>query len=91
MIKGTTKSGFGFRIREGMDDDYELLKLIRKSNDDASYLVDIVEKLLGEEQAKELEEFCKVDGQVRLSKIEEVIEEIFEQAAELKNSETSPA
>lgn len=91
MIKGITKNGFEFTIQEGADDDWEMLKLIRKTNDDASYAVDVAERLLGEEQLARLEDHCRKGGIVRLTMMEQTIEEIFDEAKELKNSEPSPA
>ncbi len=91
MIKGKIENGFEFTIAEGVSDDWELLKVIRKCNDDASYVVDVAEKLLGAKQLKKLEEFIKKrDGKVTVTAINAILEEVLEAAAELKNSTPSP-
>ncbi len=91
MIEGKTKNGFEFVITENASDDWELLKAIRKCNDDASYVVDVAERLLGAEQLESLEEFIRAnDGKVTVTAINAALEEILESAAELKNSTPSP-
>lgn len=91
LITGTTESGFEFAIDRDASDDWETLKLIRKANDDASYLIDVAERLLGAEQLRKLEEYCRKDGKVRLSLLDKELSEILEKAGETKNSYPSPA
>lgn len=90
-IRGITKSGFDFEIDTDAADDWETLKIIRKTNDDASYIVDLAERLLNPEQLIRLEEHCRVNGKVSISSINEEITEMLNQADQLKNSQPSPA
>lgn len=91
IIRGTTQSGFEFAIDRNAADDWETLKIIRKTNDDASYIVDLAERLLGPEQVSRLEEHCRVDGKVSIASINNEITEMLDQAEQLKNSQPSPA
>lgn len=91
MIEGKTKNGFEFVISEDASNDWELLKAIRKCNDDASYVVDVAEGILGAEQLEKLEEYIREkDGKVTVTAMNTILEEILESAAELKNSTPSP-
>lgn len=86
-IRGVTKSGFEYVLEEGIDDDWELLKAIRRCNDDISYVVDVAEKLLGTDQLGRLESWIrKKEGRISFTAMNAVIEEIFDSAGELKNS-----
>lgn len=83
MITGKTESGFEFKLAEGIEDDWEFLKLIRKVNDDASFVIDVAQKLLGDEQLEKLEEHCKDEnGKVAVSKINDEITSMLEKAGE---------
>lgn len=86
MLKGTTKSGFRYEINENIGDDYELLKLITKVEQDGTLIFDLTEKLLGVKQAANLEKFLKKrDGYVSTKKVIEEVIEIFNSQAMLKN------
>ncbi|MQW23886.1 MULTISPECIES: hypothetical protein [unclassified Lactococcus] len=87
MIKGTTKNGFHYEIKENVGDDYELLKLLRKLEDNGLLIFDVVEKMLGAKQAENLEKFLlKRDGYVSTEKISKEVMEIFTGNPLLKNS-----
>lgn len=86
MIEGTTKNGFNFRIEEDIADDWEILEAIRKSNEDAAYVIDVAEKVLGNEQLEDLKEHCRENGKVRITRMSEALAEIFDSANTLKNS-----
>lgn len=90
-IRGTTQSGFNFEIDRNVADDWETLKIIRKTNDDASYIVDLAERLLSPDQMRRLEEHCRVGGKVSITSINNEITEILNQAEQLKNLQPSPA
>lgn len=86
MLKGTTKSGFRYEINENIGDDYELLKLITKVEQDGTLIFDLTDKLLGVKQAANLEKFLKKrDGYVSTQKIIKEVTEIFNSQAMLKN------
>ncbi|MDG6113747.1 hypothetical protein [Lactococcus formosensis] len=86
MLKGTTKSGFRYEINENIGDDYELLKLITKVEQDGTLIFDLTEKLLGVKQAANLEKFLKKrDSYVSTKKVIEEVIEIFNSQAMLKN------
>ncbi len=78
MIKGITKGGFRYEVNENIGDDYELLKLLRKMEDNGLLIFDMVEKILGQKQAENLEKFLlKRDGYVSTEKISKEVMEIF--------------
>lgn len=67
-IKGTTKTGFKFELREELLDDYELVVLFGKANDDIRHIDELAEHLLGSEQKKALIEHLRGEnGTVKLS------------------------
>lgn len=81
--EGTTKSGFGFVITDEALDDMELIeKIAELDKNDLTVLPDVLEGLLGKEQKKELYEHCRMDGRVRVSRVIEELEEIFENSDE---------
>ncbi|PCR98912.1 hypothetical protein [Lactococcus fujiensis] len=87
MIKGITKGGFRYEVNENIGDDYELLKLLRKMEDNGLLIFDMVEKILGQKQAENLEKFLlKRDGYVSTEKISKEVMEIFTGNPLLKNS-----
>lgn len=91
QIRGKTKDGFEYTLNKGIEDDWELLKAIRKCNDDISYVVDVAEMVFGTEQLRRLEMWIRArDGRVTYTAVNNVIEEIFVSAGSLKNSQPSP-
>lgn len=87
------KDGFEVEIDETHLNDWKLLKLIRGiDKGDASLTVDVMEILLGGEEGLErLEEHLAVDGITTIDSMALALNEIIEAAAELKNSQPSPA
>lgn len=70
MIKGKTKSGFAFEMSEDLLDDFELIELFAKVNDNIMYVGQLAEKLLGTEQKKALMEHLRgEDGRVKTSDV----------------------
>lgn len=87
MIKGTTKSGFRYEVNENIGKDFEILKIIRKTDGDASYIYDLALAILGEKQLTALEKILKKrDGYVDSEKLTKEIMEIFTGNPLLKNS-----
>lgn len=55
MITGKTDTGFAFEVDDNVLDDYELLEaLVMVDRGDFRYIVDAVNRLLGEEGKKKL-------------------------------------
>lgn len=68
MIKGTTRTGFKFELKEELLDDYELVVLFGKSNNDVRYLDELAEHMLGPDQKAALVEHLRGEnGFVKLS------------------------
>ena len=87
MIKGTTKSGFRYEVKETIGKDFKILKLIRKTDEDPTRILDLAVAILGEKQLSNLENYLeKRDGYVDTLKITKEIMEIFTGNPLLKNS-----
>lgn len=77
MIKGTTKSGFNFELKEELMDDYELVVLFGKVNKDIRALDELAEHLLGAEQKEAfIEHHRGENGFVKLSDMMSAIADI---------------
>lgn len=86
MLKGITKSGFRYEIDEGFLDDYELLELIAKSEENPTLMVKIVEKILGEKQKDNLINYLKKkSGKATVTEMNLTLTEIFENHKKTKN------
>ena len=81
MLKGTTPSGFKFKIDEDIRDDMELLEAITQiDSGDVTEMPNLLRILLGEEQKSKLYEHCRNDkGRVSATKVSEEIKAIFEE------------
>lgn len=91
-MKVTLKDGFEVNVEEKHLNDWKLLKLIRGiDKGDPSLSVDVMEKLLGEEQLEALEAHLEEDGIVSIDAMGTALQEIIEGATQLKNSQSSPA
>lgn len=90
MISGKTSTGFAWTIEDdNFADDYELLEILRELNKDKSAVVEAVEYVLGEPQARALKEHLRERDdrhKVRATEVEREFKEIFEGVAALKNS-----
>ena len=87
MIKGTTKSGFRYEVKETIGKDFKILKLIRMTDKDPTRIFDLAVAILGEKQLSNLENYMeKRDGYVDTLKITKEIMEIFTGNPLLKNS-----
>lgn len=87
MIKGTTKSGFKFKLTEARLNNYELLEYIGELEENPLVLSKVVNLLLGKEQTAKLKNHLRTkDGIVPSEKMSEEITEIFQSQSETKNS-----
>lgn len=85
-MKGKTNSGFEFDVSKDALDDYELLEdLADVSDGKEGKIVNVIRKMLGEEQKARLKEHLRDErGKVAASKMIQEIKEIFE-ALKAKN------
>lgn len=88
MIKGKTKSGFAYTLRDGFADDMELLELLVDVDDGKSgALPKVLTKLLGDEQKRKLYDHCRTDdGRVPMSAVADEVAQIFAQQNATKKS-----
>lgn len=91
-MKGATKSGFAFNVDEDKLDDYRLVKDLRSiSKGNSGLVVDVIERLLGEDQEEKLMEHVESlnNGKCSATGMVGELQEIFE-ALKVKNSSSSP-
>lgn len=87
MIKGTTKSGFKYKINKARLDNYELLEAIGEIEGNPLMLSKVVNLLLGKEQTAQLKDHLRTeDGMVSTEKMSEELTEIFQNQKKTKNS-----
>lgn len=86
MIKGTTSKGFRFNISKKTLDDWELLELVAEmEKGNVLSIIQFAKKLLGTNQYNQLKKYCKKDGIVSTSLMQETLIEIFSNTNETKN------
>lgn len=86
MIKGKTKSGFSYHIKETALDNMELIEIIAEVDDEPLLVPKLVKMLLGEEQKKKLYDHIRLDdGTVPSMALAEEIAEIFNGSKKTKN------
>ncbi|WP_348920124.1 hypothetical protein [Enterococcus rotai] len=86
-IKGKTKTGFAFKIKQERLNNYELLEVIGELDDNPLVLSKVVNLLLGKEQTQKLKDHLRTDdGIVPADKLSEEITEIFQSQSQTKNS-----
>ena len=74
MLRGQTKTGFSFTLREEALDDMELLEVMIAVDDDASLLPKLLRMLLGEKQKRRLYEHVrKIHGRVSIKALSEEV------------------
>lgn len=80
-MKGKTKSGFAYTLRDGFADDMELLELLVDIDDgNAAVLPKVLSRLLGDEQKRKLYDHCRTeDGRVPMTVVAEEVAQIFAQ------------
>lgn len=71
-----TKSGFKYKLAKDFSDDFELLELIRRQQDEPLLFIDIAKRLIGDTYYDKLKKHCTVDGRVSTAKMKEEITEI---------------
>lgn len=88
MIKGKTKTGFEYEIKDEVLDDMELVEALARTGTDPSAIIEAMERILGAEQKKKLYEHARQkDGHVSIAACEAELEEILSEAGEnAKNS-----
>ena len=80
MLRGKTESGFEFELDDNVLDDWKLVKYLRNvDKGDSQYIVDVAERLLGEEQCEKLENFIeekygKATGTLMTKEIANILE-----------------
>ena len=79
MIKGMTTTGFKFEISDEATNDYEILELLGELDDGHTEKIPkIINKLLGEEQKKELLDHIRnPNGRVPMDKMIDELKEIL--------------
>lgn len=85
MIKGTTNSGFRFKIDE-KNLDWEFLELMSGIDKNPFKMIDVAKKMLGEKQYNTLKKFCRNEnGNIPIERMEKELTEMFELSQKLKN------
>lgn len=83
MIKGKTKTGFAYEIKDEVMDDMELVEALAKTATDPSAIIDVMERILGADQKRALYEHARQkDGHVSIAACEVELEEILANAGE---------
>lgn len=88
MIKGTTKSGFSFQLKEENLDDYELFEVLAALDAGAvEKMPTAIRMLLGEKQKDRLVAHVKKknNGRASVQNMVHEVNEIFDLAKALKN------
>lgn len=88
MITGKTESGFEFCIEEEFRDDYEILELlVDVDKGEVGSIIQVINKLLGEEQKNALKEHIRNEkGRVPVMKMMEEVKSILGSCNNGKNS-----
>ncbi len=86
-MQKATSTGFEYKLDDEVLDDWELLKLLKKiDKGEGDLIIDLVPRLLGDEQAQQLENhLIKLEGKVKISSMSREIGEIMNGSKELKN------
>jgi len=83
MIKGVTKTGFGFELDESVFDDLEILERINEADNNLALLPGLLKDFLGKDQYNALKEFIRGEnGRVKTTAMAEAFAEIMEAAGE---------
>lgn len=87
MISGKTSSGFYFTVDKDATNDMELLEdLVRLDSGDVAVLPEVLEKLVGATQKKDLYNHVRNEsGRVPMEPLMTEIKEIFEACKQIKN------
>lgn len=83
----TLKDGFEVSINENSLNDWGFLSMLRKiDKGETGLIVDIAEKLFGEDEVEKLAKHLEVDGVTPADAMVSAIAEAIEKISELKNS-----
>lgn len=83
----TLKDGFEVSINENSLNDWGFLSMLRKiDKGETGLIVDIAEKLFGENEVEKLAKHLEVDGVTPADAMVSAIAEAIEKISELKNS-----
>lgn len=87
MVKGKTATGFEFELEDDILDDYELLETLCKIDEgDTQLTINMVNRLLGNEQKERLKDHVRAEnGRVSAKKLLKEVMEIFNATKEGKN------
>lgn len=86
IVKTRTNDGFECTINLDTIENYRFLRLLQKTKKDATFFVDAVEMLLGEDQEERLLDYLDENGRgVSIETMGEVLNEIMTNHDELKN------
>lgn len=79
LVTGTTSTGFEFEVSSNLLDDMEFFKILRSAQSNALYIVDVIEKMFGKEQADRLCEHVKAkEGYMSVDAIRKEYVEVLE-------------
>lgn len=70
-------NGFEYELNEDNLDNWELLEAIDEVEDNPERIVRVAKLLLGEADYARLKDFCRVNGRVSMSKMNEAVVEIL--------------
>ena len=85
MLKGKTRSGFEFEVNEQAL-DMRVIKAVRKAKEDITYIDEVYERLLGEDQQEALYDHIeKTYGTVAPDRAAEELIDIFNSFENGKN------
>lgn len=84
-MKGTTKSGFKYEIKENLTNDWEFIELITDLEDNPQLITKLAKYLFDDAGYKALKEHCRKDGVVDSMLVMSNITEILNSSNKIKN------
>lgn len=85
MLRGITKSGFRFKVKESILNDYEFLELISEVEENPIMFPKLLNRLLGKQQTEKLKNHVRdKNGIVDAEKITAEVADIFKTQKQLK-------
>ncbi len=86
MLKGTTKHGFEFKIKEQALDDWEIMEIFDALEENPQKMVSLLKLILGEEQYKQLKEhLLKSHKKIKIDMMADEFNSIMEVSKDIKN------
>lgn len=86
MLKGTTKHGFEFKIKEQALDDWEIMEIFDALEENPQKMVSLLKLILGEEQYKGLKEhLLKSHKKIKIDMMADEFNSIMEVSKDIKN------